>query len=487
MDSIIGYLWWLLKRVGGPLGTTAMACIRALWRVLVKIRRLLKRVGGSLGTIAMACIRALWRVLVKIRRLLKRVGGSLGTIAMACIRALWRVLVKLGWKRLTGFAGVGIALFNFVNLTLPDPPHPRAVLLCTTDGLPDLEVVCNTHLSTKYHTGYIDFGDGSAVEIETTIPPSMPVRFFDQFCKDVKEFFKELSNYVKDLWLKPATINPPEVVGSRERFLQQSYHHQYKRGGEYHISLFLEGAENTDSMSKIVTLQKLRSLSAELVIEDLNTEFKDVTPKPSRLFKFRIMQMLHSKRPFRTTSESFAQVWPTVEATKGWVLTNCDFELVRDLQYDTVSRGIAIEKYKNLCIENKNGIRFSYSLSIQGWLFGRQYARFDGVMKCQGEPRELIEQMNRTEKVISRYGIIGVEDENRRAFVYDGKDSIQAWSFWHQHRVGSRKKEYHPTGDSKSGPIKIPCHGVELSLVDPPRWQPEGWPSKIWLEVAPLQ
>ena len=390
--------------------------------------------------------------------------------------------------------------------TLPGPPHVRAVLVCTTEGLPDLEVVCHTSRSSGFRSGHIDFGDGSdPTEIETNIPPPEALIFIEQLQKDIKDKIDKCWNhfkgYLRQFWKDSDTSKSEGDDSLKESFLQVKYHHKYERAGEYTLKLFLEGDESTDTMDKVVTLQESRPLENGLIIKNLNLIFTD--NKPTRSFEFRVMQILRNKRILRRTSES-RQVYSkteetgdkernwVLEATKGWVLTGCTFDLDPDLQHDKDSERIKFEE-PDIIAGNK-GVNFCYTLSTRGWILGRPYVRFDGVVNCKGELEEGLMKSRKKEVFlktpkIKQYGIIGIEDDKKGdkkvcgddadcRLVYDGNDSIKEWSFEHNGTL------YSSAGDE---PIEIPCHDVELSLVDPPTGlQPEDRYSKAWLEVDPL-
>lgn len=441
-----------------------------------------------------------------------------------CCQRVWQFL-KWYWRKagLTGslsLPAMPIALVSLVYQTLPDPPRPRALLVCTTDGLPDLQVVCDTSRSTNFHRGFIDFGDGSDAEIETDIRPPVPIRFVGQAWKEFRDMIGIIfSQNDKD----GEPEDEEDGLPIEERFVQGVFHHQYKRAGQYEIRLLLEGDEACDSMSRVLTLKKSDPLAKmQLVIEDLELEFKD--DNPTRRFEFRIMQMLRSNRIFfPTTKGPHARVLQTNGATTGWMFTEgeCTFNLSPDLKHDEDYSGRIINKLKaqykkngndkeeKIEIDSENGrpvivdtndrVRFSYTLSTSGWFLGRPYVQFDGVVKCEGTLKGSINgSVNMETARTRRHGIIEVEkkieDEDGEAGtenagkdeISDGRrivslrdigDSIQGWRFRH------RQRPYCSTRDNPLDPIAIRCCGVEVSLAE---WQPEDWPAKAWLDVTPL-
>ena len=389
------------------------------------------------------------------------------------VKGAWSWVTKKGGAivltKALAFASLLISVsIPIVLHQLPQPPHPRALLDCTTDGLPDLEVVCSTGISTRFHSGYIDFDDGSMpTKIETTSSIPVPTRFFDQLWTP----FDQLWTLFVD---QPKRNNPdtsPEegLPSANKRFLQGIYHHKYKRVGNYRISLFLEGYEGTDSTVKVVTLQKSNPVEKKLVIEDLTFNFKK--ENPTRSFEFRIIHMLPSKNIIQPNRVSYTQ---NIRAPKGWILPddNCDFKLSINLQSDDNFDREEI-KYDD------NGIKFTYSLLTEGWIWGLPYVLIDGVMQCEGELKDGLRENKKEhkEKEISQYGIIWVEDDKNSNLVYSSKDSIKTWSFRHG------DDSYCSKGNE---PIKIQCHNLELSLVDPPRLEPKDWRFKTWLKVARL-
>lgn len=415
----------------------------------------------------------------------------------------WQALRSaLKWFFETGWKGIAIliAIISLVYQTLPDPPRPRALLVCTTDGLPDLGVVCDTSHSAGFHRGFIDFGDGTDPRrIKTAITPPVPMRFLSQTLQTIKNKIGS---------------NQPENEGDgslkKERFVQETFHHQYKRVGQYEIRLRLEGDQISDSVVQVVTLQESDALAkTSLAIEGLELEFKD--DSPTRCFEFRIMQMLRSNGIFFQTKHPSPQVLNTNGATTGWNFAEnaCAFNLSPDLEHDEGYSGRVINKIikkGKQFINSENGRRviidnervvFSYSLSTRGWLWGRPYVQFDGVVKCKGT-KSIKGKVNMKTSRTRQYGIIEVEeeieaqkeavqtdkakedendDEQRVVSLRDIRSSIRAWRFEH------RQKKYCSTKDSPLDPIAIRCCGVEVSLAE---WQPEDWPAKAWLEVAPL-
>ena len=473
---------------------------------------------------------AVWRVLL-----------GLGTVAMVCVGFLGRALkgfvrglLALGWKGLVVVPGLLIALCSLVSQTLPDPPRPRALLVCTTDGLPDLEVVCRTNRSANFHSGYIDFGDGSIpTEIKTAISPPVPVRFLEQTWQQLKEFLEQTWQQLKGLAGMDASrkdgsdaTKHAEGTSLKERFVQGVHHHTYKRAGEYEIRLFLEGDEASDSMARVVALQESDSLArTPLIIENLELEFKD--GNPIRQFEFRIMQMLRSKGVLLPTEHPPPQVLDTNGVTSGWKLTECEFSQSLDLDHDKDHSGrridkVRIDKKGGIVIDNKQGkkvvigqngkVNFAYRLSTNGWLWGRPFVQFDGVLECNGElDTSRAEELGLKSGETRRHGIIRVEEEAGRADdnrstrdesghgrvppfslcdikdLCDVRDSqepaIEEWTFTHRHPRSGKSTAYHSTKGKPLEPIAIQCHGVEVSLAE---WQPGDWPASVWLKVAPL-
>lgn len=406
-------------------------------------------------------------------------------------------LIKRCLKVGTGIIAVLVSILSLVKQTLPDPPYPRALLVCTTDGLPDLEVVCSIDLSTGYHTGYLDFDDGSdPTAIETNIPPPMPLTFFGQVWNDLIIWpLNTVINYSRSAWnhirrVVGISVDQTSKYDSdnNEGYpVQMAYHHRYKRGGEYNIKLFLEGDEDTDSTVKIVRLKKSSSLvKRSLGINNITLKFKDNIP--TRSLEYRIMDILRSERiVVPTIATTQIRIHPT--GAEDWKLTDdCKFTLSPSLQHVLGGDTKRVET-------DDERVLYEYSLYSMGWVFGRRYVRFDGVMKCDWElsgSRKMEVSLKISPDTISRYGVFGLEeddeDNNEDILVYDGANSVSEWSLGHKHKDNGSSEEYKPKSEQgKSGPIEIRCHGVKLSLVDPPLvHQPEGWHSKVWLEVTPL-
>lgn len=82
--------------------------------------------------------------------------------------------------------------------------------------------------------------------------------------------------------------------------------------------------------------------------------------------------------------------------------------------------------------------------------------------------------------VISRYGVIEL-DLVRAEMPFESK-RIKKWGFKHKGR------DY--TGEKVNGvaveSIALDCHGVSLTLVDPPMLEWKDRLSKVWIKVAPL-
>ena len=476
-------------------------------------------------------------IIKQLQSAVKSVLLGLGAVAMVCIGYLGRTLkecavalLALGWKGFLVVPGLLIAFCSLVNQTLPDPPRPRALLVCTTDGLPDLEVVCRTSRSANFHSGYIDFGDGSSpAEVKTAISPPVPARFLEQAWMHVKSIGQSIGQHIKEFAGTDASHkddSDPAKDSLKERFVQDVHHYAYRRPGEYEIRLFLEGDDASDSMARVVALEKSDSLAGTpLLVENLELEFKD--NNPIRRFKFRIMQMLRNNSVLLSTEHPSPQVLVTNGATKGWKLIECDFNLSPDLEYDKSYRGRRIDKVqidKKGKITSKNGqgekvvvdpngkVHFSYHLSTSGWLWGRPFVQFDGALECIGElETSRNEELSLKSEETLRHGIMWFREEPRQTDderttrdesdhgpvtpfplcdiedLCDVKDSqdpaIEEWTFTHRHPRKGMSTEYHSTKGKPLEPIAIRCHGVEVSLAE---WQPGNWPASAWLKVAPL-
>ena len=81
-----------------------------------------------------------------------------------------------------GVLGVLLALWAVVSPPPPDPPPPPfAHLVCVTDGLPDLEVVCSTSMSSNFRTGTLFFDDEDRIDIDTIVTGPPPRNWFKRF------------------------------------------------------------------------------------------------------------------------------------------------------------------------------------------------------------------------------------------------------------------------------------------------------------------
>ena len=355
------------------------------------------------------------------------------------LRLLWDALKRvpsLVYALLTLMVAIGTFATTLAVLLfeawVPDPPSPLAVLACTTDGLPDLEVVCSTRLSRNFHTGFIDFGDRSDPK---TVDP--------------------------EFWFAS-----PETP--REATLAKGiYHKRYKRAGDYRIELKLEGEVNNDSAVELVTVQESPVIEkGELPLTDLNWVIKQ--SDPTRSLRYHVKQVLFGYNP------SSEYTW-TFKSDQNWKITECRFERIitsRNAKYDQKEPF----KYR----DGQNDAEFSFSLTSKGSLFGGREAWFDGIVKCvqQNTADEESKVGNRKEFRTRRYGIFEIDNVNAKS-VFESK-RIQSWKFKHkgQDKVSS---------DNPLDPIAIECHRVELTLVDPPMLEWEDRLSKVWLRVAPLR
>lgn len=413
------------------------------------------------------------------------------------LKEVRKKLKELGWMKVSAFStgtiAVLVSTLSLVKQTLADPPHPRALLVCTTDGLPDLEVICSTHLSSGYHTGYLDFDDGSdPTEIETGILPPVPLRFVEQVWKDIIVWpWNKVKNCSKSAWnYIQKKKDPPGKDDSDNNMMdsvQMVYRHRYKRGGEYNISLFLEGDDDADSTVKIVRLQESSSLvKGSLGINHLTLKFKN--NDPTRPLEYRIMDVLRTERIFLPTfATKKIQIHPTVG--EDWKLTDDACKFTRSLgpQHDVDGDGPSVK------VDGKE-VSSEYFLYANGWAFGRPYVRFDEVIRCSlklNGSRKMEATLKILPDKISRYGVFGLEEDeegnDEGILVYNGTDSVGKWTLEHKHEENGSSKVYKPNSGHDTGPIEIRCHGVRLSLVDPPLGhQPEGWHSRVWVEVTPL-
>ena len=341
--------------------------------------------------------------------------------------ALLKLLVALG-----GLLGTGTFMVVLQDRALdpPSPPSPLAVLTCTTDGLPDLEVVCSTRLSRNFHTGLIDFGDGSEPE---RVDP--------------------------EVWFAG-------VETSRQAALAKGiYRKQYKRAGDYRIELKLEGEVNNDSAVELVTVRESPLFEkGELVLTDLNWVIDG--SDPTRSLRYRVRQVQFGYNP----SEDYTWI---IKSDQNWKFTACEFAGI------TTSRNATYDNKPFEISEDRSEVEFSFSLTSNGSLFGGRKAWFDGNVKCVQTNATDKEEKKGTKGQFKtrRYGIFEIDNVNARS-VFESK-RIQSWSFKHkgQDKVSS---------DNPLDPIAIECHRVEVTLVDPPMLEWKDRLSKVWLKVAPL-
>lgn len=315
---------------------------------------------------------------------------------------------------------------------IPGAPSPLAELTCTTEGLPDLEVVCSTRLSRNFHTGFIDFGDSSEPE---RVDP--------------------------EVWFAGVETSQEATLANG------TYHKRYKRAGDYRIELKLEGEINNDSTVTFVTVRESPTIEkGELSLTDL--EWVINKSNPTRSLRYHVKQVLFGYNPISEYT------W-TIKSDQNWKFTECGFERIvtsRNAEYDQKEPF----KYR----DGQNDAEFSFSLTSKGSLFGGREAWFDGIVKCvqQNAADEESKVGNRKEFRTRRYGIFEIDKLGAKS-VFESK-RIQSWSFKHK---GQNKE----SGDNPLDPIAIECHRVELTLVDPPMLEWEDRLSKVWLKVDPLR
>jgi len=366
----------------------------------------------------------------------------------AALSLLWDALKKvpaLVYALLTLMVAIGTFATTLAVLLfeawVPDPPSPLAVLACTTDGLPDLEVVCSTRLSRNFHTGFIDFGDRSDPK---TVDP--------------------------EFWFAS-----PETP--REATLAKGiYHKRYMRAGDYRIELKLEGEVNNDSAVELVTVRESPVIEkGELPLTELNWVINE--NNPTRSLRYHVKQVLFG---YNSSSEN---TW-TIKSDQNWKFTKCEFEEIttsRNAVYNNEPLRNAV--YNNEPIEiRQDGSEavFSLSLSSKGSLFGGREAWVDGIVKCVQTNATDEEEKKGTKGQFKarRYGIFEIDNVNAKS-VFES-ERIQSWGFKH-------KDQDKGSGDNPLDPIAIECHRVELTLVDPPMLEWEDRLSKVWLKVAPLR
>ena len=176
-----------------------------------------------------------------------------------------------------------ISILIVYNVIPAHPPSPAAVLNCTTDGLPDLEVVCSTQFSRNSPRGYINFGDE---------------------CQQQEvDLGDRLSSQANSRQATP---------------VKGIYHKRYKRGGDYRVELKLEGEIANSTAGRTVTVKESATLpKGELDLTGLYwiTDGSGAT----RSLRYRIRQ---DKFEYNSSNK---HTW-TIKADHGRKFTNCEFE-----------------------------------------------------------------------------------------------------------------------------------------------------------------
>ena len=368
----------------------------------------------------------------------------------ATLRALWNLLKRIPsvvYYLLTLAFALGTFVGTLVLLDLnlrahltPAPPVPLAVLTCTTDGLPDLEVACTTRLSRNFHTGYIDFGDGSEPAI---VEP--------------------------DFWFASPSA-------SREAtHVKSIYHRRYKQAGDYRIELKLEGEVGNDATSKTVTVEESPSLAkGELCLTGLHWAIDESEPTRSRRYRIEQNQFEHD------TSNDYT--W-RIESDQGWKFTKCEFEGATASKNAKYDQSDPFKLQDGTSEAGFTWAEFSFSLTSKGSLFGGRSAWFAGTAKCIQTPTDTgKEEKDGTSKELKilRYGIFEIDVAGAES-VFESK-RIKEWGIEHD-------KLEKVAGNDPLAPrvINLDCHRVALTLVDPPMLEWEDRLSKVWLKVAPLE
>lgn len=361
-----------------------------------------------------------------------------------------------------GALGVLLALWAVVSPPPPDPPPPPfAHLVCATDGLPDLEVVCSTSKSRNFRTGTLFFSYDDRIDIDTIVTGPPPRNWF-------KRFWDRISGQdSSDL----GTIVAASKVIHRKR---------YKEPGDYQIDLILSSSTGeSDSARATITVQESPKLNRELVLTELLLE-KANDDIPIHSFEYRINQAQYENRFFVDTTRKYTRI---IQANEGWKLIECAFD--KGLR----SRRASYERSSMSRFEfsdDRSEARFSFWLTSKKWLFDGRDAWLQGVVTCHQAPTDQTteetdqtaeEQVGRKEELrIERTGVIEV-DVGSESTTFE-KDSIRNWSF----KQGG--KQYNVAFERASEPVRLSSQNVELSIVDPPMLEPADLRSKVWLKVS---
>lgn len=204
---------------------------------------------------------------------------------------------------------VGVAAF----FRPPDPPDPLPMLVCVTDGMPDLAVVCSIKGSRDYRTGQINFGDG----------------------RDPEEFALDAPlrrNWFQDIWhrYRPETseLTTP---------LKEVFRASYEEAGRYVIKLSLRGEAPrkgyASTYSFIDVKESDRISGGSLVIKNLLLEMKDRNRQISSVI-YLISQGQYENRIFLDTTRRYTR---TYRAMDGWAFFNSRCQFVGEIDSELAS------------------------------------------------------------------------------------------------------------------------------------------------------
>lgn len=352
-------------------------------------------------------------------------------------------------------AGLGMALFVLVRPPPPSPPRPFAHLVCTTDGMPDLEVACSTSKSTNFRAGTIifEYGDQREIETITEQPPTKGV--------------KRLWNRV---WHQSETQLDSTVTA-----LKETYRKRYEKAGVYNIELILEGAVDGDfaSTSRTITVDESPDLRRGAVeIEDLYLYFDNESPTYE--FDYRIDQAQHDHRLFFDTTRKYTR---TIKANKGWKIIEC--MLAPSLRYRRAYYERSAMNQFSYSNDRSEAI-FTFRLTSKRWFLDGRSGWFHGTVTCSQtpptDPSKEEQSGGKDKLIIERTGVIETTLDQGAGTL--DVESIRTWSFKHK---GGKPYDSTPGDPLKSA--KLP-HGVEVSFVNPPRLiERDERPSTVWLRV----